>query len=551
MRSDVFRDEPRTEKRETILGSRVRRHWRVLFFALLAVAPFWSLHLAHEVFAPPGTTATGFIQGDQLYYLANARELVREGSWFLYKNPYDDAPSARRLYFQPQVTFWSLLLRLGLDPGNAYLLLLFGGGLATALIFWELLRETLRPSERFLVPMYFAGMWGGGILVLMGLGASLIEGGVIDWPRVIRYDPAEGWWFLNLGRNLVYATEAYYHALALGALLLAMRHRWRACLICMGVLVASTPFTGPQFAIIIAAWSLLASVGRWESRPPVWFTVCSVLFLSLAVFYYVVWLPRDPRHAVVFANLQLSWFLPKITIPFAYGIVGTFALHRVVSMLRARSFAAPGHVHLLLTVFFTSLALANHEIVTKPHQPIHFTRGYIWLPLFLIGAPSFRGLLENAFGRAQKAGSRFPKMVAMGICLLLPLDNAVWLVHQGSIARYGLFPARLNRSTRELYDAMESAGTSGVALMPSVIDYPAGTYTNVTPYTGHWLLTPDFRKRVSLRDQFYQRGDNSVLADKSIRVLVLPRTGPALKAISSSDWSLVCETWNFLVLKRR
>jgi len=30
-----------------------------------------------------------------------------------------------------------------------------------------------------------------------------------DAPAPFQYDPQNGWWFLNLGRNLVYPFEAY------------------------------------------------------------------------------------------------------------------------------------------------------------------------------------------------------------------------------------------------------------------------------------------------------------------------------------------------------
>ncbi len=267
---DASEGAPRMKERNGVPGSgpRPRRALRALILALVAVAPFWSLYLVNDLLGPPLTVSTGFLQYDSLYYLANAHELVEHGDWIGYRNPYDDDPAARRIYFQPQVTFWSILLRLGIEPGHAYLVLLLGAGLAAALIFLKLQRETLRPSERFLVPTYLAGMWGGGILVLGGLGVCLIRGGPIDYLRILHYDPVDGWWFLNLGRNLLFATEAYYHALALGSILLALHRRWIACLLCLCVLMASSPFTGPQYAMIFSAWSLLASLARWRSRSP-------------------------------------------------------------------------------------------------------------------------------------------------------------------------------------------------------------------------------------------------------------------------------------------
>ena len=254
---------------------------------------------------------------------------------------------------------------------------------------------------------------------------------------------------------------------------------------------------------------------------------------------------------MVFETWQLRFILSKATIACAYAIVGAFALHRLVSMLRARSFAGSGDVGLLSMVFLVSFALANHELVMKAHQPIHFARGHIWLALFLIGAPSFRGMLERAFGRDENAGSPVMKGVAAGACLLLLLDNAAWLSYQVTLARRGDYPGVLDQSVMELYDAMARAGIRGVALMPLLSDYPAATYTDVTPYTGHSALTPDFKERIAQRDRFYQAGDYQVLKNKSIRILVLFRWGVARKSVSLSEWGLVCETPSFQVFERR
>src|SRR6266704_3622578 len=38
--------------------------------------------------------------------------------------------------------------------------------------------------------------------------------------------------------------------------------------------------------------------------------------------------------------------------------------------------------------------LANHEFAIRPIQPLHFDRGYIWIPLFLMGARSLGSLFK-------------------------------------------------------------------------------------------------------------------------------------------------------------
>ena len=50
------------------------------------------------------------------------------------------------------------------------------------------------------------------------------------------YDPARGWWMLNLGRNFIYPTESLYHALVLGiALCVSRRAYWWAVLVALAL----------------------------------------------------------------------------------------------------------------------------------------------------------------------------------------------------------------------------------------------------------------------------------------------------------------------------
>ena len=48
----------------------------------------------------------------------------------------------------------------------------------------------------------------------------------------------------------------------------------------------------------------------------------------------------------------------------------------------------------LLTAAAVSFLLANHHWFITPRQPIHFTRGYIWTPLWLTGLPMLARVIE-------------------------------------------------------------------------------------------------------------------------------------------------------------
>ena len=57
----------------------------------------------------------------------------------------------------------------------------------------------------------------------------------------------------------------------------------------------------------------------------------------------------------------------------------------------------------------------------KSVQPLHFTRGYVWMPLFLAGASVLFQLLSRFEGDSRK------RLAVWGIVLMLLLDNFIWL----------------------------------------------------------------------------------------------------------------------------
>jgi hypothetical protein len=84
-----------------------------------------------------------------------------------------------------------------------------------------------------------------------------------------------------------------------------------------------------------------------------------------------------------------------------------------------------------------ALRLANHEFALPAQQPLHFTRGFIWLGLALLGLEPLACILR----RAQVGGIRAVALAA-GLCFILPIDNSAFLVRSMKDqldARYGWF----------------------------------------------------------------------------------------------------------------
>lgn len=386
--------------------------------AVVLYLPMAAIYLQPFVFHPPHSWPTGFLQYDQASYMAMAREYFDEGFSFAYGNPFSPDPETPRIFFQP----WAFALGLiwkatEVDPGRLYLVF----GALSGLVMLRLtiaLYLRLPPSAR--EPYGGLGLlvlcWGGGLFFLAGLADSLAKGALTTSSPFV-FDPADGLWFLNLGRNLFYACETFYHALALGLLVALIDRRWVLSAMLGLLLIASHPFTGTQLLLVAIGW---CAVERLLDRNPPHLALGAVLLalLGFGLLYYLWFLPtRSAEHA----DLEQLWRnaasppLEPLSALLGWGPVALLAL-----VALAQRLAAFDRLPRLLWVMATgSFLLANHELFMEPHQPLHFTRGYVWTPLFLLGLPALQRVLAWL-------GRRHRSAVALVAALFL-LDNAAWL----------------------------------------------------------------------------------------------------------------------------
>ncbi len=174
--------------------------------SLLLFLPVIALY-ACEYLRPDGRTFTGFIQYDQPSYMSDARAFFDDGFHLFYGNPFSPDPNTPRIYFQIHLLLLGFVQKvMGWDPGVVYVLFGFVAGLVCVRVAMALYEEVagLRSPAQWLGLVLF--IWGGGILALMGLAYHVVAGhaGRQLFDDVFSFDPAAGWWFLNLGRNLVF-----------------------------------------------------------------------------------------------------------------------------------------------------------------------------------------------------------------------------------------------------------------------------------------------------------------------------------------------------------
>jgi hypothetical protein len=138
--------------------------------------------------------------------------------------------------------------------------------------------------------------------------------------------------------------------------------------------------------------------------------------------------------------------------------------------------------------------LANNELLIDPIQPLHFTRGYIWTPLFLLGAPLLVDTLRGFFARSGVV----PKLSAAALCGLMLFDNAFWF---GLIA--SLHPGiYLSPDERALFAWLSQRGSKGELILANAdLAYAATAYTPLRAWYSHPHNTPHaLQRRAELLD---------------------------------------------------
>lgn len=480
-----------------------------LALAAPAAVPYLS-HLARAGWA--GLLPTGFIVHDMALHMANAREHFDGGGFrLLYGLPFSPSDATPALYFQVHTLLLGLAWRLtGWDVGLVFVLFGVAAAWLCARLALALYRDVVGLdglAHRLGLVVFF---WGGGVLAAAGALVWLLGGGspegLSTFEPLFALDPFAGWWFLNFGRNLILPPEAFYHALFFGAVLSLRRGRYGLAAALAVCLVLSHPFTGLELTLILLAWSVLERGLSGNRQVPGPFLATCLGLVAWQGLYYGLVLGRSAEHRSVVEQFMLPWLLESQSILPAYLLVGLLAAWRVRTAARARSFLALPENRLLLVWFAVALALAKHELVVpRPMMPVHFTRGYIWTALFLMGAP----VLVDLFQRLLTLRHRVVGAVAVAsVMVVLLADNGLWL---------GTFPWRasgwqesvyLAPAEEELFTYLGGAAPRGVLVVPQTrkVGYLTTVYTPLRSWYSHYGATPYARARLQELTRFFGEG---------------------------------------------
>lgn len=467
-------------------------------WCLVAVLPFILLHLFLYF---QNSSYTGFIQGDQPYYVANGRAIFERGNGIGYPNPYDYRTSAPVIYYHWLPWLFGLgTAVLMFDPGVFYLLIGFIASIVGSRLLFQLIQ--VRVGNSAITPyLLVLFSWGSGIMVYYAFLANLFShlGTPSAWLYFdpLQYEPYGGWWFLDWGRNNLYATEAIYHTLVLWCWLCIVKNRYVRALLPMLLIATTHPWTAVELFAMVGAWIVVGVISRKRSdiQIPISFIVTAAIIVLGFAWYYYVYLPAFPEHYNLIRNWYFPWLLPMkafILSHFWVLILAILFLWKVKDKWHNQTI-------FYLTCAVAAFLLAKHDLFIQPLQPLHFTRGYTWIAIALLGVPYTSRWIESI-----KEKISLPTFYTFALITLL-------FVSVDTFTFLGTKPEKemitLDHNGRHLFNVMQDKKIEGVFVsQDSTLSFLSATYTQVKPLLGQVHLTPQFYEKLEEIRGLYSNG---------------------------------------------
>jgi hypothetical protein len=502
---------------------------KLLIRSILFSLPVILFLLHHLFFHDKELIPTGFTLDDNPVYMANARQyLDAERPSLFYANPFDAKTGSPAIYIQPHNFIFAFFMKLGFDPGLIFSL--FGLVFTVLSIFIGLkIIQQVYPGIKGRPVIQLLFTWGGGLVAITGLLVAMII--YKQFPpspdSIFIGDPGNGWWGLNYGRTLFIPLEAYYHFLFLLTVLFILQGRWKAAL-AMALFISIThPFTGIELLLITLGWTLLERI-IWKNRDIPWFFVAGVgLITAFTAWYYLVYLRSFEEHAVLHEQFSVGWTYSLYVIVPAYILVLLFSSIQWFRAGSTRAFLAGSPQRLFFAWGLIAFLLSKHEWFISPMQPIHFTRGYIWMGFFLLAIPT----LSAALNKIKR--SRYPRLVLAFFLLIFLSDNILWTSNLLRKKERNEWIGHLTVDTKNTLGwlSVHTSSTDIIFSNEYLINYYSNIYGSSNSWHSHVYNTPDLEKRRAEADAFITNG--SVLKEWEGRrkLIVMRKNNPGYDSV--------------------
>ncbi len=496
----------------------------LLIRSILLSIPVILFILHHFFFHDKGLIPTGFALDDNPVYMANARQYLDASQFsFFYSNPFDAATGSPAIYLQPHNYVFALLVKLGLEPGFIFS---FFGLLFTVLSIFTGLKiiQQVYPGlrHRSLIQVLFT--WGGGLTAITGLLVAMIFYKQVppSPDSIFIGDPGNGWWGLNYGRTLFIPLEAYYHFLFLLAVLFILQEKWIAALAVAFFLSITHPFTGIEFLLITGVWCLAEKL-LWKNKHIPWYFVLGIaLITAFTAWYYLFYLVSFKEHHILHQQFSVGWTYSLYVIIPAYILVLLLSLLQYFQSGSLKKFFLHSPQRLFFTWGIIAFLLSKHEWFISPMQPIHFTRGYTWMGLFLFAIPALAGLLNRL--KQLKYST-----AALALFLLIFLsDNLLWTTNLLRKKEKNEWIGHLKPDTKSTLNwlARNTGNKDLVFSNEYLINYYSNVYGSSYSWHSHVYNTPIHEVRRAQADSFLVTGTILTEWEGRRKIIVMRKDGP-------------------------
>ncbi len=522
-----------------------------ILISFLLLLPAIIVYVNYFINSTADSTPSGFIQSDMYSYMAEARQYADgESNGLFYSNPFDGDKNAPKIYFQPQILLLGIILKYtSINPSNLFLLFGFIFGWIFMISAVTLYRQFFDLKSMFEKLGLFVFIYGGGALFISGSVWMFFNG--FNQPNIefFRYDPGYGWWMLNLGRNLIYPLESYYHFLVLIAFVMffKQKHLW-VCVVLL-VLSWSHPFYGIEFLSVFGLIYLFEFIRfrylkQKDKKHFLPLLLISVMF-SIHIFYYLLYLPSFPSHQLLMNQWKINWSHSGITLIFAY-IFG--ALLTIISIYQKGGFIVfflDNKNRVLGIWFIVCFLFVNHNWFIESYQPLHFDKGYVLAPLWLMGLPSLFFILRKYKDSVNLLMFRLSLVL---IVVILLSDNISWFLKARSDSN-----SYIKNSEKEVLNYLDTHFTKQNLLLTKDDDFSskAMVFTSMRALVSHGYNTPSYNLKRMEMDSILKTGKilSSFTDKQSSLILVIPNFSYLQFDTLRNQDKIVFKTKDLLVLK--
>ncbi len=386
-----------------------------------------------------------------------------------------------------------------MDPGM--LLMLFGLFSAWACIyccirFW---RNYCRKWDFADKTGLILLVWGGGLLSAAGYAWSVYKGNPGN--NLFIVDPTQGWWFLNWGRNLVLPLESFYHFLFIAMIAAIYNKKNTSAIIFLALLALSHPFTGLLAILIFGLWAAYERFYVNNKYISIYLIILPGVMLVAHLLYYLVYLPSIPSHQEVFRQWKLNWDLSAVSFILANILIAPPAL--IVLFKKKQRHIDLTFRHLILIWIVISLLLSFNNLFTDGYQPLHFTRGYLWLALYLAAYPWIRSFLL----KIRQVKKPYGLIMIILLIMIALSDNSSWFIDNWRNEFKGT-QLQMDREQKQILGYLSEKGKNTDLLISDDyrLGYYAIVYTPVRSLYSHWANTPAALEKVALFNRFRLEG---------------------------------------------